>query len=238
MPKKTKEWRKTLSNVFNNDKTNKFLKRLSSKFDRDVTVNFKLIDNIDQKVKIKSGKMHIGKKHTCESAGELVEYLKSRFTKGFNTINRSTKEVEGYGENITNFLKSEFEKGKPKEGHHQSTVRLFKDFYIDPIFYRVRKFSTKYSNEIKTTRAQLIDPVVNAYEKGSEKKKMEKEFKELIKQGGDVSRFKFKSTLGVAIKNIRELSAWNKKLKRELPDELKRTKEAIDDIKEGNYRIG
>ena len=232
MPKKTKEWRKTLSNVFNNDKTNKFLKRLSAKFDRDVTVNFKLIDNIDQKVKIEGEKIHIGKRHTFESAGEVVRYLERRFARGFKVINRSTKEVEEYGENITNFLKSEFEKGKPKEGHHQSTVRFFKDFYIDPIFDRVRKFSTKYANEIKTTRTQLIDPVVNAYKKSSEKKNMEKEFKELIKQGGDVSRFKFKSDLGIAIKNIRELSAWNKKLKRELPDELKRAKEAIDDIKE------
>ena len=85
-----------------------------------MTVNFKLIDDIDQKVKIESGKICIvskRRKNTCESAGEVVEYLKKRFEKGFDTINGFIKEVEEYGYNIINAFRDEFEKEKPKEGY-------------------------------------------------------------------------------------------------------------------------
>ena len=177
MPKNTKGWRKTLTNIFSNDKINNFLKRLFAKFDRDVTVNFKLIDDIDQKVKIESGKICIvskRRKNTCESAGEVVEYLNRKFTRGSNAIDIYIKAVTRYGENITKLLNGEFEKEKPEKGYHQGTVMYFNNYFINPISEEIKKFRTRYTNEIETTRAQFIDPVVNAYKKSSEKKNMEK----------------------------------------------------------------
>ena len=191
----------------------------------------KSIDNIDKKVKIQDGKMLIGKKTSCESVGEIVTYLDEKFKKRSNAINSSIKEVKKCGNDLTNFLKSEFEKGAPKGGRDPRTVEFFYEWFIDPVSEATRKFSIKFNHEIDTAKAQLIDPVDNAYKKSSEKKKMEKEFEKLLKQGGDVRQFNFKSNLVIAIKSIGELSAWNKRLKRELPAEMERTKNFIARIK-------
>ncbi len=207
------------------NKTKESLKKFLSSFSREARdarkKDKKLLKEYNQeyevtKFELNGGNLVIGfkKKTVCRNAGDVVKYWENRFEK-------IEKKTNTRFSDIIKERKSELQKRQKwledyytdkNKGDHYNKTKSDND-QIGQHIETMEQLAERISKEVAAKKKKWLDPVVKAYGKKSEMNKMNNEFNELVGSNlTNVCDYKYKSYLGVAIKNMLKVHWWNKKI--------------------------